>query len=194
MKTTKNVRLKLLVFVSISLISGALMAQADTRTDQHDVSIVIPQVALLDLETASENKNITATFVDGGEAGNPLTAPAANTSLWLNYSSVLSSTVTSRSVNVAISSGTTPGFNVKVEAAAAASDGVGTLGTKTAAVTLSSTATPIITAIGSAYTLTGSGKGHQLTYSFETSNGSSNYALLRSGTSAITVTYTLVDN
>ncbi len=191
MKTKTIVRLKLLAFVSIFLISGALMAQGDTRTDQHDVSVVIPNVALLDLETAGV-KNISADFTHNGEAGAPLLPPAINSSLWLNYSSILTAAVTSRSVTVSISAGSTPGVNVIVAAAAATSDGVGTLGTIGSPVTLTGTTAPLITSIGSAYTLTGTGKGHQLTYSFGTNT--TNFASIVSGTATVTVVYTLVDN
>ena len=166
----------------------------DTQTDNHQITVVIPNIALLDLE-ASVSKNFSAAFSQATpvEAGDKLTIPAANTDLWLNYSSILPTTgpgSTSRRVDVKASA-LVPGVTISVVAAASTS-GFGTKGTPASAVTLTTTDQPIINTIGSAYTVTGPNNGHRLTYSFAALDA--NYAALRAGSTVVTVTYTLADN
>lgn len=163
----------------------------DSNTDNHQITVVVPTVALLDLETAA-NKNFTASFVQPTplEAGQKIDAPANNTDLWINYSSIISSTVTSRKVEVKASA-LVPGVTITV-VAGASSTGEGTLGTPTSAVTLTTADQSLITGIGSAYTGTGASNGHNLTYTFTAPDGT--YADLRADSTPITITYTLSDN
>ena len=174
-----------------SLIATGVNAQ-DTSTDNHQVTVVVPNVALLDLET-SVAKNFPATFTQPTplEAGQKVSVPTNNTDLWLNYSSIIPSTVTARTVKVKASA-LVPGVGIAVVAATATTGGKGTLGTPTPAVTLTTADQSLITGIGSAYTESGPSKGHQLTYSFTANDA--DYAALRAASTAITVTYTLVDN
>lgn len=85
-----------------------------------------------------------------------------------------------------------PGVDVSVVAAAATASGKGTLGTPTAAVTLTLTDQALITGIGSAYTETGVSNGHQLTYSFTAPDV--DYGSLVASNTGFIVTYTLADN
>lgn len=163
----------------------------DSNTDNHQITVVVPTVALLDLETAA-NKNFTASFVQPTplEAGQKIDAPANNTDLWINYSSIISTTVTSRKVEVKASA-LVPGVTITV-VAGASSTGQGTLGTPAAAVTLTTADQSLITGIGSAYTGTGASNGHNLTYTFTAPDGT--YADLLADSTPITITYTLSDN
>lgn len=183
-------KLKRIAILSALTILGLGAQAQDTRTDNHQITIVVPDVALLDLEATS--KNFTTTFVQPTplEAGERLTNPSNNTDLWLNYSSIIPSTVTSRRVDVSTSA-LVPGVDVGVTAGSS-STGFGTKGTPTSEVTLTAAAQPIINGIGSAYTVSGVSKGHQLTYTFKALDA--NYANLRAASTPITVTYTLVDN
>lgn len=185
-------KLPALAFVAI-ISSFTIQANAqDTNTDNHQISVVVPDVALLDLET-SVAKNFSATFAQPTplEAGEKVTVPANNTDLWLNYSSIIPTAVTGRTVKVKASA-LVPGVGIGVVAGTATSGGKGTLGSPTAAVTLTTVDQSLITGIGSAYTATGASNGHQLTYSFTALDA--DYASLRAATTAVTVTYTLVDN
>lgn len=182
-----------LIFLSISSLAFNANSQ-DTQTDNHQITVVIPNVALLDLET-SLSKNFSAAFTQATpfEAGDKLTIPAANGDLWLNYSSILAATglgSTSRRVDVKASA-LVPGVTISV-VAAPSTTGFGTKGTPSASVTLTTADQPIITAIGSAYTVSGPSNGHKLTYSFAALDA--NYAALKAGSTVVTVTYTLADN
>lgn len=169
---------------------SSVFAQADGRIDSHVITVIIPQVALLDLESSS-TKDFNATFVAPTEAGDKLAVPLDNTTTWLNYSSIQTSTTPKRVDVKAVPA--IVGLDIHLVAAVASAGTIGAKGTPNAGVLLSATDQPLITAIGSAYTLTGSGNGHQLTYSFDTVLDA-NYAALRSGSTPVTVTYTLVDN
>ena len=179
----------IIVFAAAIGSSVPVLAQ-DNNTDNHQITVEVPTVALLDLETAV-TKNITASFVQPTtlEAGEKITAPALNNTLWLNYSSIQTASTTKR-VDVKASV-LVNGVDINLIAGASAT-GAGAKGSPTAGFILTTADQPLISGIGSAYTLTGSGNGHQLTYSFAA--GDANYATLRSGTTPVTVTYTLADN
>jgi len=183
---------QLLAPVAVAFFFAFQVNAQDSNTDNHEITVVVPNVALLDLES-SVSKSFTATFAQATplEAGEKVTVPVNNSDLWLNYSSIIPSSVTARTVQVKTSA-VLPGVGVAVVAATATNDGSGTLGTPTATVTLTTADQPVVTGIGSAYTKTGPASGHQLTYSFTALDA--DYAALRAGTTAITVTYTLVDN
>ncbi len=176
------------IILLLVLTSSYSVFAQDTNTDNHQITIQIPTVALLDLET-SGTKNFTAPFVQSTEAGDKITAPAPNSTLWLNYSSIQTGATTKR-VDVKTSALVT-GVDINLIASTSAT-GAGTLGTPTAGITLTGTEQPLITGIGSAYTVTGPNNGHQLNYTFAATDA--NYAALRSGNTTVIVTYTLVDN
>ncbi|NBA87315.1 hypothetical protein GVN16_16190 [Emticicia sp. CRIBPO] len=181
----------LVCFIGLGL--GSSFGQ-DTKTDNHTVSITIPEVAILDLEL-STSKNLTMNFVAPTEAGNPITAPVNNTTLWLNYSSIVEPTGVDASRTVSVkTSALIPGVDIKVTAGADAGAGAGTKGVPVAAgVTLTTTDQNLITGVGSSWTDTGVSKGHQLTYAVSLTSAAT-YSSLVSGTSTVTVTYTLSAN
>ncbi|MDZ7877118.1 MAG: hypothetical protein U5L45_05585 [Saprospiraceae bacterium] len=179
---------RLTILTTLTVLGLGAQAQ-DTKTDNHTITIVVPDIAILDLETGAR-KDFSATFASTKEAGDKVVLPAANTDLWLNYSSILSSSVESRRVDVKAST-LVPGVDISVEAGAS-STGFGTKGTPMAALVLTTRDQPIVNKIGSAYTVSGAKNGHLLTYSFATLD--ENYANLRAATTPVTVTYTLVDN
>lgn len=182
-------QVKLIAIVASLMFLGSKASAQDTQTDNHTITVVVPNVALLDLEATT--RNFTSTFVQPTplEAGERLTAPANNTNLWLNYSSIIGGSVLSRKVQVKIGA-LVPGVDIAVTAAAAV-NGAGTKGTGST-LTLSATDQDLVTAIGSAYTGTGINNGHNLTYSFNALDA--NYGSLRAASPVVTVTYTLVDN
>jgi hypothetical protein len=184
--------MKRILGLAIITFLGFKASAQDTQTDNHQITVVIPNIALLDLES-SVAKNFTSTFVQPTplEAGQKITAPTSNSDVWLNYSSILPSTVVlSRRVDVKLNA-LIAGVDISV-VAGASSTGFGTKGTPTSAVTLTTTNQPLINSIGSAYTVSGASNGHNLTYSFAAADA--NFANLRAASTAVTVTYTLVDN
>lgn len=189
---------KLSSILTLSLIAfaSANMNAQDTNTDNHTVTISVPEVALVDIEPAA-TKNITLGFTAPTEAGNPVIANASNTTLWLNYSSIKSVADPTRNVSVKVNA-IIPGIDIHVTAAAATGAGGGTLGTPSAQLTLSATDQTIISGIGSAYTGNGANNGHNLTYALAAGSGPGGVAvyadLQATATTVATVTYTISDN
>lgn len=182
--------LGLAVFALGTILSVSAIAQ-DTETDNHVITVKVPNVALLDLESASR-KNFNAKFKQDRplEAGEKITNAEDNSNIWLNYSSILPDGTASRHVDVKISE-VVPGVTIKVKAGNS-STGKGKKGSSAGRVTLSATDQPVINGIGSAYTETGDNKGHQLTYSFNAPDNT--YKNLVAKDYAVTVTYTLTDD
>lgn len=205
----KNVN-KFLFALALGAVSFGANAQ-DDADDDHQVTVEIPSVALLDLHSTGTNTNVAlvAAKTSGAqfEAGLPVDfSNITNSEIWLNYSSLVAApsgapgavVTPSRNVTVGItgSNNLPTGVVLKVSAAAAPTTNAGgTLGTPGgAAVTLSTTAVNLITGIGSAYTGDGANQGHNLTYTADFTNNTSNYAALYTATYTVTVEYTIVDN
>lgn len=179
----KKVIILFLVFFCLGFSSFG----QDGVTDNHTVTVVIPEVALVDVEPAA-SKNISLEYVAPTEAGDPITG-ANDGSLWLNYSSIKSSANPTRTISVKIDQ-VLSGVNLKVTAAADAGNGEGTVGNPAgAAITLTTTDQTIISAIGSCYTDDGANNGHNLTYEVDITGA---YADLEASTgTSLTVTYTI---
>jgi len=174
-----------LVFALVLFITGASYGQ-DSGTDSHTITVGIPEVALVDVEP-SASKDISLDYTAPTEAGLALTE-ATNSDLWLNYSSIKSTTNPTRSVTVKISQ-TIGGADLKVSAASDNGAGDGTVGTPGAEITLTTTDQILVSGIGSCYTGDGVSSGHNLTYSLDLGG---TYADLEAASSSpVTVTYTI---
>lgn len=191
----KKIKFSIAMSLVAFTVSANLNAQ-DTNTDNHTITISIPEVALVDIEPAA-TKNITLGFTAPTEAGQPVTANASNTTLWLNYSSIKSVADPTRNVTVKLNA-VIPGIDIHVTAAAATGAGAGTLGTPSAQLTLSAVDQTIVSGIGSAYTGNGANNGHNLTYALAAGSGPGGIAayadLQATATTVATVTYTISDN
>jgi hypothetical protein len=189
----KTLKIILSLFLVFSTAVG--FAQDDTD-DTHTVAISIPQVALVDIESTGASKNLTLAFDAPTEAGDPLSDPTDDTSLWLNYSSIKSGSAVTNTVSVKLDTAL-PGVDINVTAAADAGGGDGAVGAVTGtAVTLTTADQTIVSNIGSSYTGDGSSAGHNLTYSVDgATTGTANYEDLVATTgTTVTVTYTISDN
>ncbi len=185
-------------FFAATLVATATIVSAqDDNDDVHDVVVSIPEVALVDLESA------TGTSINLGpaaptEAGLPLDFSAqTNSAIWLNYSSVKSTlNDATRDVSAKISTGTLPaGMTLTVTSAADAGNGDGAMGTTAGAVALTTTDQDVITGIGSAYTGTGVNNGHNLTYALSLSVAAGSYAAIDADdATTVQITYTISDN
>jgi hypothetical protein len=201
----KNINLKLFIMNFKKLLFAALIVLAanatfaqDTNVDSHTVTIGIPEVALLDLESATGNA-ITLQGTAPTEAGEAASFNASNSDVWINYSSIVGSvTEPSRNVTVQITDGDVPnGLVLSVLASQDNGQGDGTMGTaNAAAIELSTTtADKIIDGVGSSYTGNGANKGHNLTYSLALDTAAGSYAQVDfDQATVLTVTYTLSDN
>ena len=190
-------KLQKFVFAAFILIASSnAFAQADKDNDSHTLSIDIPEVALLDIEsTAAKAISLNATAPT--EAGEKVTFNQTNSDLWLNYSSIVGKN-SSREVTVQITDGDVPnGVDLTVVAKQYEGDGEGTMGKSSdeAIVLNSKKAENIIKGIGSAYTGNGAKKGHNLTYKITQSDDKDAYANLNfEESTTLTITYTLTDN
>ncbi len=184
----------ILTAILLTVFSKEAMSQ-DQNTDDHNVKVNIPEVALLDIEPT--NNSITLAPEAPTEAGEFLDfSNATNNSLWLNYSSVVGSTTEpSRKVGVAITSGSVPsGMDLYVSAAKVAT-GEGSTGSPVGKVKLSEKTTDLVTGIGSCYTENGENFGHQLSYALALSGDDDAVASIDfDDATTLTITYTLTDN
>lgn len=191
-----KLRNSLLAIIYI-LSMNAILAQ-DTNEASHTISISIPEIALLDLESATG----TAISLNGTaptEAGEKVEFNATNNDIWINYSSIIgSSSEPTRKVMVQITDGNVPdGLELVVLASQDAGGGDGTMGqASSTAIVLSKTeAQQIIDGVGSSYTGNGPNKGHNLTYTLSQKTANGSYASLNfNQTQSISITYTLTDN
>ena len=187
-----------LIFAALIVFTTANTFAQDTNEDTHTVTIGIPEVALLDLESA----NGTAISLNGtapSEAGDKVIFNASNSDIWINYSSIVgSSTEPSRNVTVQITDGNVPnGLVLSVVASQDAGQGDGTMGVAVSeAIALRiDRADEIISGVGSAYTGNGANKGHNLTYTLTQSNEEGSYAQIDFDQSqTLSITYTLSDD
>ncbi len=140
--------------------------------DQHiahnNVRINIPEVALLDLEPVN-GSTVILSPISPTQAGQALDfSTSQNSSIWLNYSSIVSASPGSeRTITAMVESEIPSGLKLKLNVATDAGNGSGKTGTPLNGVILSSQAQPIINGIGSCYTGDGTNNGHLLTYIME---------------------------
>ena len=190
--------MKKLTFAIIAVLglgTNVVFAQTIDNSDDHTVTVVVPEVALLDIETTGPAKNFSLMFTAPIEEGLGLTAPASNTTTWLNYSSIVKSSTAAAGRDISVTVNTlVPGVDIKVLAAVGVmTAGAGAAGIPTTAqVTLTTGNSTIITGVKSCFTGDGSAAGHKVTYDASVSS----FAALVSngGGAAVTVTYTLADN
>jgi len=176
--------------IALAAFTTQIFAEGnENNSASHDVTISIPEVALLDLEGAS---TITLAPTAPEEAGEGLNfATATDNSVWVNYSSVVASGQ-NRSINAKIDGTVPEGLQLKVSAGSYNGNGAGTIGSSAGNVILSDKDQEIISGIGSSYTGNGTSQGHNLTYQLDLTD-TDNYQNLMEGDTEITVTYTLTD-
>lgn len=186
---------KVFLFVILNIVGMTVNAQQDDNKASHSIVIVIPELALLSLESAT-GTSINLKAIAPTEAGGTITFSPADTSLWLNYSSIVGGVVALRNITVQITDGELPkGTVLSLIASADAGEGDGTIGVPSGSINLSSSPQNIITAIGSAYTGKGLTKGHNLSFLLGLDTAEGSYAKLNINANKIlVVTYTLSDN
>lgn len=170
--------------VVLTGINGSI-AHAQQNIKSHSLTLTINQVALLDLEPAVSSISLIASTPS--EAGAPVTE-VSNNSSWLNYTSCVATTSPARLVSVQLTGTLPPGVELRLRVSPFSGAGQGVLGTSAGTVTLSATATTIVSGIRGCYTGNGANNGHQLTYTLVISN----YAALEAaGYNPFLVSYTI---
>ncbi len=133
------------------------------NNDNVSLALSIPQISLINF-VVDDNQVLTYSY----SSSNPnqveqVITPTTDNNTWLNYSSIVNSG-SSNYITVHISSGTLPAdvlLNVLVGEDVGA--GMGSVGTSSGEILLTSYPQNIINNIGSCYTGVGSNHGHQLT-------------------------------
>ncbi|GGM95288.1 hypothetical protein GCM10010967_30880 [Dyadobacter beijingensis] len=168
-----------------------LASQAQT-VGNVDVSLTMPSVALVDILPSAAN-GVTLQMTAPTEAGNTVGTGTSNQSNWLIFTSAVA-TGASRSIKGDIVGTLPAGIRLRLDVAAYVGTGQGFTGGNsyvTANKYLTNVPVSFIDNIKGAYTgITYGSSGFKLTYSLEIQN----YANIRSGTSNVTVRYTMVDN
>ena len=182
---------KLFALAALGVVFAINANAQDDADDNHTVAISIPEVAILDLEGSTSVSLSVDAPTEAGEAVD--FSNATNNDVWVNYSSIVGTSETSRTVAAKISSNAVPsGMLLKVTAGSDAGNGDGTMGTSSGTVTLTSSDQTVITGIGSAYTADGSTNGHQLTYALELDPTAGSYAQIDFDEDVtLTITYTI---
>lgn len=181
MKLINRILLAILV-VSVST------AFADSNSDNHQISIVIPTIALLDIESAGSNNIISITLDTPTEAGDAL-ADKTDNSLWLNVTSIIASGG-GRDILVKINAPIV-GLDLKVITPGYSGLGYGSWGIAAPTeVTLTASDQILVSGIKSGYTVNGYENGYRLIYTVSP-KGDNTFGALVADTELITVTYTL---
>ncbi len=190
--------IKLFVLCTFLCLSNFTVFAQDGEENNNTVAISIPEVAIMDIES-NGSQSISLVVGAPSEAGLmiDLTA-AADSSLWLNYSSVRSKTNESdRSIYAKVISGSVPsGLKLRVKAQPYTGSGDGNLGVPangTSGRVLINTDRRIIRSIKTCYTGDGAGNGHRLDYSLEFRNNQYN-KIDFDDSNTVTVLYTITDN
>ncbi len=183
-------KIRLLVLFALLFVSNIATCQWDEG--QVNVFFSVPEIALIDIESVSTN-DVRFTVVPSNEPGdNPNIFESSNDPLWINYSSALSNSNSSRSVTAEISQGEIPdGILVYLEASSYSGTGGGNLGHPAEKIDLSTQPRPIITGIGNCYTGNGVNNGHLLHFSLEISDY---YQINAIEETVFTILYTITDN
>ena len=177
-----------IIFTALVFLNTVLTQAVIGQTDSHSIRLILNAVSLLDVEPSG---TVTLAMGQPADAGLPPQA-ATNNTKWINYTSCLATTTTSRTVSVQLTgtSSFPAGVSFQLQVGTYSGSGSGIFGTSAGAISLTNgmSSTQIITGIRGAYTGDGTGNGHQLTYSLQISN----YASLVSGTyGPWVVTYTI---
>ena len=170
----------------IFITSSSILVSNDNGNGSHNIRIVIPKIALLDIE--SENsKNIILKMTSPIEAGDPIQGNNDN-SLWLNITSIVNSGNT-RNISVKIDE-PIDGIDLNVVSNPYSGSGFGSWGTPNTELTLTTNDQALVGGITNAISGHGSYNGYNLKYSANSNN--SNYGEITSTPAdEVTVTYTL---
>jgi hypothetical protein len=183
-KKIKNHQSKL-IFLLFTL--ACLLYGKDTNNTSHTISVIVPKIALLDIESDISN-DITLEILSPSEAGNSLQQSATNNNLWLNVTSVAESG-NFRDITVKINK-PMKGVDINVVSDTYSGLGYGSWGTPLPQITLSPNDQTLISGIKSGISGDGIFNGFNLKYSAQIAD--SNYGSISSSENKdITVTYTL---
>ncbi len=155
-----NRRLSNIILGFIVLTNNFILSQ-DKPYDNHSVTIVVPKVAMLDIESTA-SKNIALTLSAPSEAGEIAQKSIDDDRIWLNVTSVVENGQT-RDISVKVDE-PVPGVDIKVVSDSFSGAGFGSWGTPQEEVTLSSFDQILVSGIKSGESGEGVNNGFNLKY------------------------------
>ena len=190
----KKVTFKVITVLALSLLTVNTFATVSNDEAKHDVKVTINAHSLVGISSTNQIELQPIAPVVAGDGLNFNTEASTNSSIWLNYSSIVEKE--SNSISVSMDGDLLPeGVTIELVAGSDAGKGMGEVGqSSNESVVLDKKAQILISEIGNCYTGTGEGAGHQLTYSLKMNQTSENYKALTSGSYNTTIYYTITDN
>lgn len=173
------------VIASVFTILAMLIA-GDSNITSHSIKIIVPEVALLDIE-AQTSKDISLLFDSPLEAGEPITSNSDN-NLWLNVTSIVTRGE-SRNITVKINE-TIPGLDLKVTSINYQGSGYGYWGTPNSELSLNTIEQILVSGIKTGVTSNSYNNGYNLKYDAKLDNTKLS-ELVSIDNRDITVTYTI---
>jgi hypothetical protein len=190
----KKVTLKVITVLALSVLTANTFAATTGKVAKHDVKVSINAHSLVGISSTNQIELNPVAPLVAGEGLNFDTEPSSNSSIWLNYSSIIDESY--NSISVSMDGDKLPeGVTIEVVAGNDAGKGMGEVGqSSNEPVVLDKKAQTLISEIKNCYTGKGDGAGHQLTYSLKMKQTTENYKALTSGSYTATVLYTITDN
>ena len=192
----KKVTFKVITVLALSVLTANTFAADLKKEAKHDVQVTIKEHSLVGLSSEQQIELQPEAPEFAGEGLNFNTTSSTNSSIWLNYSSIIDESA--NSISVSMDGDILPlGVTIELAAGSDAGKGMGEVGqsaTGTVAIVLSDVGQTLISEINNCYTGTGDGAGHQLTYSLKMNQTTDNYKALTSDSFTTTILYTITDN
>jgi hypothetical protein len=190
----KKVTFKVITVLALSLLTVNTFATVSNDEAKHDVKVTINAHSLVGISSTNQIDLSPVAPEVAGEGLNFDTEKSTNSSIWLNYSSIVEKNA--NSISVSMDGDKLPeGVTIELVAGNDAGKGMGEVGqSSNKPVVLSKEAQTLISGIKNCYTGTGEGAGHQLTYSLKMKPTTENYKALTSGSYTTTILYTITDN
>ena len=161
------------IILLLTLISASLSGQSENSCEV-PITISISEVSMLDFYTTSKTIDSDNQPFSNNKAEQTVT-PETGGQTWLNYSSIVKEGSTNF-ISASITSEIPVATEIRLTISLDAEEGAGATGTPSEELILSYYPQNIITNIGSCYTGSGFGKGHQLIYSWERTNSSDDFS------------------
>jgi len=190
----KKVTFKVITVLALSLLTVNTFATVSNDEAKHDVKVTINAHSLVGISSTNQIDLQPVAPVVAGDGLNFNTEASTNSSIWLNYSSIVEKNA--NSISVSMDGDKLPeGVTIELVAGSDAGKGMGEVGqSSNEPVVLDKKAQTLISEIKNCYTGTGEGAGHQLTYSLKMKQTTENYKALTSGSYTTTILYTITDN
>lgn len=178
------------LIIVIGIIGGCLMSSSKAFTQEnvttHNISLGLPEVALLATSSAGVNLTLSAATT----AGEAVQQSISDSTAYVQFSSVISEG-SPRILSAKYSGALPAGTSLTTRVLAPNANSVGSTGIPVASeVILSTVDATLVSGIGSCYSGTAADDGYRMVYTWGLDNPSANYADIRA-TAATNLTVTL---